>query len=195
MGEHLPYTITESNTGIAAAKHARRKLVEAQNKAAEAELDRIAAEARDRVEREESERRARERKTLQDRAEAARENYGTATANLNAAKSDAAESKSQADDAWRLFRNPEQLKAVQKDEKENALAEKRYQRSLASLMRRNDWRTAHLEGRMDGVRRVALAREKAEQDAARVKRLQDDVASAAKNLKDILDELKGKVAL
>lgn len=187
--------ITESNTGIAAAKHARQKLVDAQKKAADAELDRIAREAQAQIEKEEAERNARDRKALQDRADAARENLGAAAANLNAAKADAAQSKQNANYAWQLFRNPEQLKAVQKDEKENAKAEKKYQRSLASLMRRTDWRTANLGGRMDGVRRVALARERAERDATRVKKLQDDVAAAKKNLQDILDELKGKVAL
>ncbi len=176
--------LANARTEVAAATAAQRKLVAAQQKAAE---ERLAAD------RAEAEKRAQDghRKALRDRETAGRDALAAFNAGLDGARKQADESKAKADEAFARFRDPKAFRDADRAERENARAERRFQSGLERLQKRKDWRTADLHGGDEAIRRVALARERAAEDAKRVQDMQKDVSRAAADLDAIRNQLNG----
>lgn len=97
------------------------------------------------------------------------------------------EAKGRLDRAWGWYRNKDSLAKQLQEEKDEAAAERQFEKDFKQLRRRRNWRTANdLSLNDEAVRRVAFAREET-QAAAEWARA---TAEASRRSADSLDELK-----
>ena len=95
--------------------------------------------------------------------------------------------------AWGWYRDRDSWKAQLQEERDNAAAEKQFEKDFEKLKsRKSDWRTAKLNDDDELIRRVALAREekKAAEDYARLTAEASERAASA--LEEIQSSLEGE---
>ncbi len=176
--------VSNATAELVAAQRAQKELAEAQQKAKQAQLEAAEAAAAATAE-------AKKRDKLKTEEKGQRGLLDAFSNGLKGAQAQAADSAQRADEAFRRFANPQAFRDQDREAKRAEREERRFQDQFARLQKRNDWRTADLHGGDEAVRRVALAREKAEQDRKRVEDMQRDVTKAAATLVSIKEELDG----
>lgn len=184
--------LADATAGVENAIRTRRELLEAQKKAQEAARKREEEEAKKEAEAEERSRQRREYARLQREAQ---ERLSHAQTAVNDAQRQADASQRQADTAWGWYRSADAWKAQLQEERDDAKAQRRFERDFERLQKRQDWRTAQLGDRDELVRRVALAREQAQEDKDRLRAIRADLARAAASLDTIRAAIENGVEL
>lgn len=177
-------SVNNATAELVAAKRTQRELVAAQKKATEEQVAAAEASAQAKA--------AEEKRNALRREEANQRNLIDAfKGGIPAAQAQADESARKAEEAFQRFKNPKAFRELDREERRAQRDEKRFQQQFERLQKRKDWRTADLHGGDEAVRRVALAREQAENDKKRVEVMQKDVARATADLAAIRRNIDG----
>ncbi len=180
--------LADASAAVISAKDTLKNLEEAQIKSINASIE--AAQKSALKEARDAEVNAAKNDAQRHRAgvQAGQERAAEAQAKINAARNERA-------NAWAIYKNPEALRRLVDDQREERKQQNRFRRDSERLQRRNDWRTAKLGQRDELVRRMILAQEEEDNQRKELKAANQSILESKVELVKISNLLERSIGL